>query len=144
MKKEKKKAQEVNTEPKKTAKRTRRSRKGADIYSGGMLADYVDDAILPFGMTVRVKREIRNMTLAALAKILGISVSFLSSIERGEKMPDVPLVNAIAEELDLDPVVLFKKATLASGKLEIPTSNLTHEEVADLIEKTKEFFIPGG
>jgi len=51
---------------------------------------------------IRVWREYRRMTVRALAASVGISASYLSQIEHGERSGSDPVRAAIAEALDLD------------------------------------------
>lgn len=52
-----------------------------------------------FGQRVRSRRTNRNMTLQALARASGVSVSMLSQVERGERVPTLPVALRIAEGL---------------------------------------------
>ena len=55
---------------------------------------------------IRVWRDLRRMTAAALAEKAGISPAFLSQIETGKREPSIGVLNAIAQALgaDLDDV----------------------------------------
>lgn len=53
-----------------------------------------------FGERVRARRTDRKLTLQALAATSGVSVPMLSQVERGERIPTLPIALRIAEGLD--------------------------------------------
>ncbi|MBS3948692.1 MAG: helix-turn-helix transcriptional regulator [Dethiobacter sp.] len=59
------------------------------------------------GRRLRGLRRLKRLTQKELAGYLGISVSMLSTIERGEKYPRVELLKKIARVLDVPPEELF-------------------------------------
>jgi len=54
---------------------------------------------LTFGERVRARRTSRHLTLQALAAASGVSVPMLSQVERGERVPTLPIALRIAEGL---------------------------------------------
>lgn len=54
-----------------------------------------------WGRRIRAYRKLKGFTQESFAKELGISVSILGEIERGNRMPDVSLIREIAEFLDV-------------------------------------------
>ncbi|MBB6284482.1 helix-turn-helix domain-containing protein [Geobacillus subterraneus] len=54
-----------------------------------------------WGRRIRAFRKLKGYTQEKLAKELGISVSILGEIERGNRMPSDSLVGQIAEQLNI-------------------------------------------
>ncbi|MEH7886637.1 helix-turn-helix transcriptional regulator [Bacillus sp. JJ1609] len=54
-----------------------------------------------WGRRIRAYRKLKGFTQESFAKELGISVSILGEIERGNRMPDDSLIGEIAEFLDV-------------------------------------------
>ncbi|ASS87492.1 helix-turn-helix transcriptional regulator [Geobacillus stearothermophilus] len=54
-----------------------------------------------WGRRIRAFRKLKGYTQEKLAKELGISVSILGEIERGNRMPSDTLVGQIAERLNV-------------------------------------------
>ena len=61
------------------------------------------------GSEIRQMRKARNMTLKGLAKASGISVSHLSSIERGVSNPSLAVIQHIAGGLRVEPGWFFTR-----------------------------------
>lgn len=59
------------------------------------------------GARIREFRKTRHLTQETLANKAGISVSFLSMIERGERAPHIETIGHLAEALGLAVPVLF-------------------------------------
>lgn len=59
------------------------------------------------GEKIREKRKRMNMTQKDLSDRSGISVSFLSDIEKGRTPPSIATMLKICEALDLPPYMLF-------------------------------------
>lgn len=55
--------------------------------------------LLQLGRDLRALRRVQGLTLADLAEASGLSVSFLSKIERGQARPSVTALQAVAEAL---------------------------------------------
>jgi len=62
------------------------------------------------GRQIRINRTERGWTLRELSEHSGISVSQLSSIERGAHLPSVESLVAVAEALDAKPSAWFQAA----------------------------------
>lgn len=62
---------------------------------------------LQFGRNLRMLRLSRDWTQEEMAERLGMSVNFLSYMERGLKAPSFENLERIAEVLDLPVAVLF-------------------------------------
>lgn len=56
-----------------------------------------------FGARLRELRQGRNLTLSDLADGAGISLTYLSQIERGSRNPTVAIVVRLAQALDTTP-----------------------------------------
>lgn len=66
---------------------------------------------MSFGSTIRREREAQEMTLCELARQIGISIAYLSRIERErENPPPDRLVAALADALGLSQDELFAAA----------------------------------
>ncbi len=71
-----------------------------------------------FGDYIRQRRIEQGMTLSTLAEKTGISASYLSRIERGERpVPGMMFVTQIAAALQLDPNLLSNLAGLPGSQL---------------------------
>jgi transcriptional regulator with XRE-family HTH domain len=71
-----------------------------------------------FGETVRQCREAKGISLRKFAKMLDLSPTFISKIERDETAaPSEVHVKEIAELLDLDPDLLLAKVGKVSSDL---------------------------
>lgn len=54
-----------------------------------------------WGRRIRAYRKLKGFTQESFAKELGVSVSILGEIERGNRLPDKSLIVRIAEFLDV-------------------------------------------
>lgn len=57
---------------------------------------------------IREIRKSKNITIAKLSELTGISKSHLSNIERGEKEPSISILIRIALALKVDEKELYK------------------------------------
>ncbi len=64
-----------------------------------------------FGLRLKAIRQHRKLTQEEFAELLGISVDFLSLIERGRNAPSFETIEQIAERLDVSVSSLFTFAT---------------------------------
>lgn len=55
-----------------------------------------------WGRRIRAFRKLKGFTQAELAKSLGISLSVLGEIERGNRRPTGQLINQVADILGVD------------------------------------------
>jgi len=60
------------------------------------------------GKGIRFYRQKRQLSQAALAKKAGISITFLSNIERGVKYPTSDTLSALANGLEVEVYELFR------------------------------------
>lgn len=73
---------------------------------------------MEFGAFVRSRREAREMGLREMAKLMGVSATYLSKVERDEFGPPAEdRVRAIAEILDCDVDDLLARAGRVSSDL---------------------------
>lgn len=56
-----------------------------------------------FGKEVRRRREARKLTLEKLAAKAGLSPNYLGGVERGDRIPSLKTVLALAKGLDVTP-----------------------------------------
>ncbi len=61
------------------------------------------------GNRIRIFRSERGLTLSQLAKMSGLSASYLSTIERGLKKPSVPALKQISESLNVSSALLIRQ-----------------------------------
>lgn len=54
-----------------------------------------------WGRRIRAYRKLKGFTQEGFAKVLGVSVSILGEIERGNRMPDESMIVKIAGNLDV-------------------------------------------
>lgn len=54
-----------------------------------------------WGRRIRAFRKLKGYTQEGLAKDLGVSVSVLGEVERGNRVPSKQFVEEIAEQLDI-------------------------------------------
>ena len=105
-----------------------------------------------FGALVRRKRQAKEIGLRQMAKMIGVSPTYLSKIERDEFLPPAEdKVKAIAKIIDCDADVLLALAgRVASDLSDIikkqprelasflrSASGLTAEQVAKLVAESK-------
>ncbi|MBC7341666.1 MAG: transcriptional regulator [Clostridia bacterium] len=89
---------------------------------------------ISLGDKVRLLREEKNWTLNQLAEKAGISISYLSEIERGNVYPAVHTVRRLAEELGVSPSVLVGQGGALGHKIRKAREEqgLTQAELARL------------
>ncbi len=75
------------------------------------------ESLMMLGSEVRELRKARQMTLAALAKTSGVSVSHLSAIERGTVNPSLDKVSKIAAGLGVPEAWFFSRRS-GAGPME--------------------------
>ena len=59
------------------------------------------ESLISLGSEVRQVRKARGMTLKALSKATGVSVSHLSAVERGAANPSLDIVYKLADALEI-------------------------------------------
>ena len=77
------------------------------------------------GALVRARRRQMHMTLQALSDAAGVSVGYLSQIERGLRKPSAEVLNQIAKALRVSAEVLYVQA----GILEPSESNAVRDAI---------------
>lgn len=60
------------------------------------------------GVRVRQQRELNKWTQGELARMVGVSTSFIGHIERGEKKASVETVVALCNAMEISPSVLLQ------------------------------------
>ncbi|MGD2168507.1 MAG: helix-turn-helix transcriptional regulator [Gammaproteobacteria bacterium] len=66
-----------------------------------------DPMLIAFGEFVRAQRRLAQVSQRNLAKMSGVSDSYLSQLERGNYRPSPQVVKALAEAFGLEPRQLF-------------------------------------
>ena len=83
----------------------------------------------PFGAKLRALRAERGITLAAMAKTLGVSSAYLSALEHGRRgKPNFELIQSICGEYHIiwdEAEALKRLADLSDPRVVIDTSGLT-------------------
>jgi len=88
---------------------------------------------LALGEKIRLLREEKNLKLADLGEKVGISVSYLSEIERGNVYPSVKTINKLTDVLDVSVSSLVGTGGALGGKLKQVRAEqgLTQSQLAD-------------
>lgn len=100
----------------------------------------MSDIKVQFGKRVKQLRIMREMTQQELAEAADISISFLGTIERGQKSPTIETVQRIADALDTtasDMMVFESTEQLADQRKKTQVRRLL-AEYADRIEQIYE------
>jgi transcriptional regulator with XRE-family HTH domain len=66
-----------------------------------------DEVLAAFGEFVRAQRRLAQVSQRNLARMSGVSDSYLSQIERGNYRPSPQVVKAIAQAFGLEPKQLY-------------------------------------
>jgi transcriptional regulator with XRE-family HTH domain len=66
-----------------------------------------DPMLVAFGEFVRAQRRLAQVSQRSLAKMSGVSDSYLSQLERGNYRPSPQVVKSLAEAFGLEPRQLF-------------------------------------
>ena len=67
----------------------------------------IDPVLVAFGEFVRAQRQLAQVSLRNLAKMSGVSDSYLSQIERGNYRPSPQVLKALAQAFGLKPEQLY-------------------------------------
>ena len=73
----------------------------------GMTEDKDDPMLIAFGEFVRAQRRLAQVSQRHLAKMSGVSDSYLSQLERGNYRPSPQVVKSLADAFGLEPRQLF-------------------------------------
>jgi transcriptional regulator with XRE-family HTH domain len=65
-----------------------------------------------FGDFIRQQRQLAKLSLRALARLSGVSDSYLSQVERGMSQPSVEVLRAVAEALKLPQATVYQRLGL--------------------------------
>ena len=90
-----------------------------------------------FGKLLREAREGAERSMGALARHLGVSVSYISDVERGNRQPLVDdRITAAAEFLGVDPRPLLKAAAETRGAFHLDTQvSPQHRQVGAMLAR---------
>jgi transcriptional regulator with XRE-family HTH domain len=75
-----------------------------------------DDQLAAFGEFVRAQRRLAQVSQRNLARMSGVSDSYLSQIERGNYRPSPQIVKALAQAFGLEPKQLYTMLGLMDGE----------------------------
>lgn len=73
------------------------------------------EALADLGRYIRAQRELAQLSLRHLARLINVSDSYLSQVERGHHQPSAEVLKAIATGLGMTPDALFRRAGWLSG-----------------------------
>jgi transcriptional regulator with XRE-family HTH domain len=68
------------------------------------------EALADLGRYIRAQRELAQLSLRHLGRMINVSDSYLSQVERGQHQPSGDVLKAIATGLGMSPDVLFRRA----------------------------------
>ena len=71
------------------------------------MADSDDSVLVAFGEFVKAQRRLAQVSQRNLARMSGVSDSYLSQIERGNYRPSPQVVKALAQAFGLEPKQLY-------------------------------------
>jgi len=71
------------------------------------MAESVDSVLVAFGEFVKAQRRLAQVSQRNLARMSGVSDSYLSQIERGNYRPSPQVVKALAQAFGLKPEQLY-------------------------------------
>jgi transcriptional regulator with XRE-family HTH domain len=71
------------------------------------MQDKNDDMLRAFGEFVRAQRQLAQVSQRNLARMAGLSDSYLSQLERGNYSPSPQVVKALAQAFGLEPRQLY-------------------------------------
>jgi transcriptional regulator with XRE-family HTH domain len=71
------------------------------------MTDDQDQVLVAFGEFVRAQRRLAQVSQRNLAKLSGVSDSYLSQLERGNYRPSPQVVKALAQAFGLEPKQLY-------------------------------------
>ena len=91
------------------------------------------------GVRVRQQRVLSELTQGQLAKMVGVSTSFIGHIERGEKKASIETIVAICNALEISPTVLLQDSlTDAVMQSHIAASEENRELFSHLVQVLRE------
>ena len=76
------------------------------------MSEPTDRTLLAFGQFVKAQRQLARVSQRHLAKLSGVSDSYLSQLERGHYRPSAQVVTALADAFGLAPKALYAKLGL--------------------------------
>jgi transcriptional regulator with XRE-family HTH domain len=90
-----------------------------------------------FGETLRRIRTEKGATLAQIAKCLGVSVPYLSDIERGRRGPlNNKRIRQVAVFCGVKPFQLYLAAIQDTGKVQLEVDTLKAQEAGAMLAQT--------
>jgi transcriptional regulator with XRE-family HTH domain len=77
-----------------------------------MMNDSTPGLATAFGEFLRAQRRLAKISQRELAKVTGVSDSYLSQVERGQYTPSASVLQAIARAFGMSPAVLYSQLGL--------------------------------
>lgn len=98
--------------------------------------DTTEETVPRFGEVIRSIRMERHRSLQQVADRLGISVSYLSDVERGRRgVLNLDAVLIVAEFLQVDPVIIVMAAISTTNVANIRLPEDTHHELQQALAR---------
>jgi len=72
-------------------------------------ASFANQVGREFGEILRTRRESMNLTQGELAERLGLQRTSITNMEKGNQIPSLPYVIAIAQLFDMEPAMLIPR-----------------------------------
>lgn len=76
------------------------------------------DMLHKLGNAIRVRRKAKGMTLADLSKAAGVTLGYISQIERGESSPSLEVLKKLADAIDCPMAILIHAAEVIESPSE--------------------------
>src|ERR1044072_1664144 len=117
------------------------------------MTDNNDKVLRAFGEFVRAQRQLAQVSQRHLARVSGLSDSYLSQLERGNPRPPPEVVNALAQAFGLEPKQLYtmlgfmdedEKAAVTSVEQAIQLDKRLKAEQKDALMRIYRSFVGEG
>ncbi|ETP70484.1 hypothetical protein G159_01670 [Planococcus glaciei CHR43] len=87
------------------------------------------------GFTLKDLRKKRKMTLKELADETGVSISFLSQVERGKSSVTLESLRKISDALNVDPSAFFAEGDTERDELAIRLERFYYKDLSNGVEE---------
>ena len=117
------------------------------------MTDSNDKVLRAFGEFVRAQRQLAQVSQRHLARVSGLSDSYLSQLERGNYRPSPEVVKALAQAFGLEPKQLYtmlgfmdedEKAAVTSVEQAIQLDKRLKAEQKDALRRIYRSFVGEG
>ena len=96
-----------------------------------MTRDQNDEALVDLGRYIRAQRELAKVSLRHFARMVNVSDSYLSQLERGKYQPSGEVLRAISQGLGLAPDALFRRIGWLPGSVAGEPAGVSEAITAD-------------